>query len=529
MSDVHPFRKLLGWLPDRIRRAGAAAKRGEPVAGAAAPPTPPVQAAQGRPWVEAFLHNPRGVALVDPESNTFRAVNTAYAHLVGCTPEELQGKPVSSLYPATEFARVRESERCADLEGYSTVQTCQIHRDGTLVPVEVTLVSVRNESDAVITRIATVTDLRERLHVEGELRHAEARLMAADRFRQLADSAPIGILLMDTDSSCYYANPCWVRITGHDLERVRGSGWWDAIHPEDRPRAREAWERMTRGALFEMELRYRRDNGDVRWVHSRAEPLRDDSGARIGYISVNIDISEQRQQRAAMDQFHERVRSLARRLQNLREEERAHLAHKLHGSLRHDLTTLKVEIDTLCGGVAAGAPSREVLGNLAEVADRCLNNLRHVTFELQPPGIEDLGFVGAVKRYAEEWSGETGIAVHVAAHEALPSLGNRRHLVLYRTFQEALTNVYKHARARSVTVQLTVHDGSLRLRMSDDGVGMGDGDRNKPGAFGLLAASERLSEVGGTLRVLGVAGEGTTLDARVPLRRVGRKRDAAER
>ena len=240
-----------------------------------------------------------------------------------------------------------------------------------------------------------------------------------------------------------------------------------------------------------------------------------------------MDVTEQLQQRAAIDRFHGRVRALAHRLEDLREEERTQLAVKLHGTLRQELTTLRSELAALASAPGGSAPGS--LEQVTELADRCLQHLRHIAFELQPPGIEDLGLAAAMKRVAEECAAQSGLQIEVATGAAPASLGRRRSLALYRTFQEALANVMRHARAKRVDAQVWVQDGVLRLRISDDGVGMGDKDRSKAGCFGLLAASERLAQLGGTLRVLGVAGRGTTLEASLPVTQSRRQRDPAQR
>ncbi|MGH8324293.1 MAG: sensor histidine kinase, partial [Steroidobacteraceae bacterium] len=147
----------------------------------------------------------------------------------------------------------------------------------------------------------------------------------------------------------------------------------------------------------------------------------------------------------------------------------------------------------------------------------CLEGLLHITFELHPPGIEDLGFVGAIERYAGDRAAQTGLRIDVAAVSPIPELGHCCQMILYGIFQEALTNVIRHAHASRVEVTVSVQARVLRLRIGDDGRGMDEKDRNKPGCFGLLAASERLLQIGGTLRVFGVAGRGTTLDVSVPL------------
>ncbi|HJS91827.1 MAG TPA: PAS domain S-box protein [Steroidobacteraceae bacterium] len=470
-----------------------------------------------RLWADAFLHNSRGIAIGDPATQTLRGVNPAYAALMGRSVVELTGESIWNLYPATEHARLTAAAQTADERGAATLHTCQIHRDGTLIPVELSLVSVRNSGGEVESRIAIVTDLRERLRVEGELRHTEARLMASERFRELADSAPVGILMLDGDGSCAYANPCWLEITGLSISEARHEGWREAIHPEDRERVGERWGRLPRGEDVELEFRYRTRIGAVRWVRSRAGTLGD--GRSSGYLCVESDITEQLRQAEAVTQTHGRIRLLARRLQHLREEERDQLAHRLHGSLRQDLTTLAVEL------AALRAAGREVpvagIARLAELSDRCLERLRYIAFELNPPGIDDLGLIGAVTRYVEECTAQSGLEISLSVPPSLPDTGRREAIALYRVCQEGLTNVIRHARAKRVEVTVSASEDLLRLRIKDDGIGMGEADRGKEGAFGLLAASERLNEIGGTLRVFGVAGEGTTLDASVPLRLAG--------
>lgn len=487
---------------------------------------PRAAVAPGTLWSEAFVHNDHGMAIVDPASSTLTTVNAAYAQLLGRTPAQLEGQPMLRAYPVTEHAQLSVAEHTADLKGSATLQTCQLHRDGTLIPVEVSLVAVRAPGGPVRYRIQTVTDLRARLHAEGRLRFDEAQHTVAARFRQLADSAPVGILLMDAGGDCSYANPHWLEITGLQAEQAHGDGWWDAVHPDDRERVSNAWEGLRRGAPLDLEFRYRRAGGELRTVRARAAALRDDAGALVGFMCVDVDITEQQRQRAAIDGFHGRIRALAQRLERLREDERAALAARLHGTLRQDLTTLKGELEARAGATAdAGAPPAA----LAELAGRCVENLRHITFELQPPGVEELGLVEAMRRYADECAAQSGLAIELTTPGNVPDLGRRRSLALYRTLQEALSNVVRHARASEVEAHLWVQDGAVHLRISDDGVGIGDQDRSKAGCFGLLSTSERLTQLGGTLRVFGVTGRGTTLDAIVPLKSGNARRESVAR
>lgn len=480
-------------------------------------------------WARAFLDNAHGIAVADAQSATLLTVNAAYAQLVGSTPEELQGKPFLGVYPAAEHAPLLAAADSADLTGAAALQTCRLHRDGSLIPVAVRIVSLRDAQGHVTHRIATITDLRPQLRAEGQRLHDEMTRTAAERFRQLADSAPIGILLMDADGACDYANPHWLQITELSIEQTREDGWWDAVYADDRERLSEAWERLMRGEPLSLEFRYQRAGGQIRWVQSRAATLLDEAGEAIGYIAADVDVTQQIQQRAAIDGFHGRVRALANRLERMREEERAALAGKLHGTLRQEMTTLKAEIESLSACAAHADSGAKALARATELADRCLQQLRHIAFELQPPGIEDLGLAAAMRRFAEECAAQFGLKIEVTTAGAPADIGRRRSLALYRTFQEALTNVVRHARAKKIDAQVWVQDGTVRLRITDDGIGMGDQDRSKAGCFGLLATSERLAQLGGTLRVLGVGGQGTTLEASVPYAPGKRQRDSAKR
>jgi two-component system sensor histidine kinase UhpB len=334
--------------------------------------------------------------------------------------------------------------------------------------------------------------------------------------RELIDSVPVGILFTDTDGACNYANATWLDICAVTLAQARDLGWWAAIHPDDRDRVTDAWEGLSRGAPFDVEFRYQRPSGEIRWVHARASEIRDGAGLPRGYVSAEMDITEQLLQRAALDRSHSRIRQLAQRLELTLEQERDELAGELHGELRQNMTTLRWEIEAL-GNRAAGPEAAFVTGRALELADACIDRLRRIAFELRPPAVEELGLIDAVKRYADDQAAHSGLDVKVTATGPLPELDPRRLLVLYRAFQEALANTIRHAQATHVEVSIAVLQRSLRLRVVDDGIGLNESDRNKSGCFGLLAASERVAQIGGALRVFGLTGRGTTLEVSVPL------------
>ncbi|MDE2252332.1 MAG: hypothetical protein KGL25_13110, partial [Gammaproteobacteria bacterium] len=203
-----------------------------------------------------------------------------------------------------------------------------------------------------------------------------------------------------------------------------------------------------------------------------------------------------RSEKSAADQRHRQLLGLAHRLQRLRQAERLDLA---------------------------GLLQREVLEELAALPDRgpalaaTIEHLRRIVYELNPPGIEELGFAGALEHFLAAQAEHAGFEFELTVPET-PMLAQPRILALvYGVAQEAIVNVGRHARATRVQVAVRVGPGRLELQVRDNGIGIVDGAWPRPDCHGLLAASERLAEVGGTLRTSGTPGHGTILEASVPL------------
>jgi len=472
---------------------------------------------RGRLWASAFTHNSYGMAIVDPVTRTLRETNAAYARLTGYTREELAGRDVLTLYPGSEHETLHRAVARADAQGSATAEVVRCHKDGTLIPTLLELVSVRDSENVLKHRIATVTDLRERHRVEAELRHQETQRLVDRHFRLVAHSAPIGIVLADADGSMTFANPAWLAITAIPLDKAVHRCWFDLVHADDRPRVVAAWRAVRDGTPFESRFRYRRPTGEARWVQAHATELKDAGRRALGYVCTCLDVTEQLQERAAADRFHRQVRSLAQRLQQMREVERAEIAGALHQGVYQGLTQIKADLLELAKPGAMNSAREADHTRLAAIAEATLEGLRHVVFELTPPGIEELGFAAALERYAEEQAARSGVGIVLSLPAPPLRIPQQILNVFYAVAREAIANALEHAAPRRVEVSVDVRQECARMRIADDGVGMGDQDREKPGCFGLLAAVERLAQIGGTLRTLGLAGLGTRVEASVPL------------
>ncbi len=209
------------------------------------------------------------------------------------------------------------------------------------------------------------------------------------------------------------------------------------------------------------------------------------------------------------------------RLVTTREEERRRLRRDLHDGLGSTLAALHLQagaIRTLMRHDLAAADA-EILDVQAEIRS-AIADIRRLVYALRPPALDELGLVGAIRQYAAQYDlsgtpheSEGHLRVAVEAPEQLPALPAAVEVAAYRIVQEALTNVARHAHARTCTVRLAV-TGEFQVEISDDGVGFTAGSF---AGVGLLSMRERAAEPGGSCLVESVPGQGTRIQVHLPL------------
>lgn len=232
-----------------------------------------------------------------------------------------------------------------------------------------------------------------------------------------------------------------------------------------------------------------------------------------------IEANEARRARAAADRelalSRQRLAELARHLQTSVEKERAAISREIHDDVGGSLTALKFDLAWIARRAEDPAlrervqSALETVTHAIEASQRIMHNLR--------PAILEQGLVAALQWMTARFERRTGVVtVFRTSHEALPPLAAELALTAYRTAQEALTNIDKHAHARRVTVDLSLAHGVLSLEVADDGVGMDEGALAKARSFGIRGLHERAATVGGWIELSCGAG-GTTLLLSVPL------------
>lgn len=200
------------------------------------------------------------------------------------------------------------------------------------------------------------------------------------------------------------------------------------------------------------------------------------------------------------------------RLVTAREEERRRLRRDLHDGLGPQLAHLTLQLDGVHDLIGQDPSEAQVTQVKTHVQD-ALDDIRRLVYELRPPALDELGLVTALREQAAQYHPTSSLAVTVEAPAALPELSAAVEVAAYRIALEALTNVMRHAQARTCRIILTATD-ALVLDIEDDGRGLPD--RLKAG-IGLLSMRERAAELGGTCVFEAGATGGTRVRARLPL------------
>lgn len=214
-------------------------------------------------------------------------------------------------------------------------------------------------------------------------------------------------------------------------------------------------------------------------------------------------------------QLDDQLRALSDRIEAVREEERTNIAREIHDELGQALTALKLDIAWVTRRTQGDVTAK--LAEMSRATDEIIGAVRRIAAELRPGILDSIGLRAAIEWQADETSRRSNIPVHVTSNGGDLQLERSLATAVFRIFQEALTNVVRHAKATRIDVKLWLEHGNLRLDVADDGVGVPEiAPRNS--SLGLLGMRERARRVGGECTIRRREPQGTIVALSVPLR-----------
>lgn len=267
-------------------------------------------------------------------------------------------------------------------------------------------------------------------------------------------------------------------------------------------------------------------------------PLKDGAGRIVGMSKIIRDISERKRAQTMLQQAYDHLeikvqertaelsdasnslRELSGRLMHVQEEERSRLARDLHDEVGQLLTALKIDLQEL----QHSGPGQDRVGSLTDslgLVDRLLTQVRNLALDLRPSLLDDLGLVPALRWYANRQAERNRWILLLSVEGVTGRIPAPIEIACFRVAQEALTNIAKHARAKTIDLTLRQHDQGVTLIIQDDGVGfdvLSARQRAQVGeSIGLLGMEERVRLAGGRLLISSTPGQGCRLELQFPL------------
>lgn len=255
-----------------------------------------------------------------------------------------------------------------------------------------------------------------------------------------------------------------------------------------------------------------------RLVHERTEAL------HAANQKLAFEVGERQQAEAKIVDYTQRLQALTSQLVDAQEAERKALATELHDRIGQNLSALNLSLNLnlaqLAGQLpaAAMAPVGARIKDALALVEQTTEIVRGVMEELHPALLDQYGLDTALRWYGEEFAQRTGIEIRCSAGECFPRLHGKVEMALFRIAQEALTNVAKHARAKSAGIFLQRTGDGIEMRISDDGIGIAANGTARPAGsgWGLSIMAERARSLGAEIQIGRNADHGTSLVVSVP-------------
>jgi PAS domain S-box-containing protein len=450
------------------------------------------------------------IITIDAEQR-IHSFNRAAEKMFACSAKDALGQSIDRFIPEQFRAQHGEYIQSFGTSGVSSRATGTLGElwalrvSGERFPIEASVSATQVGGKKLFTVI--LRDITERKRAESAVRESE------QRFRLVANTAPVLIWMAGPDTLCNYFNQPWLDFTGRRLDAELGNGWTERVHPEDLDRCLDTYiQAFDRREQFKMEYRLRRFDGEYRWLLDIGVPRFNADHSFAGYIGSCIDISERKL-------AEEVLSSVNRRLIEAQERERTRIARELHDDIGQRLALLAVALQqmrqTLPDSAAeVGGGIDELLKETSEMS----NDIQALSHELHSSKLEYLGVVAAMRSFCNEFSKQQGVEVAFKSYGLSGPLPSPEiSLSLYRVLQESLHNAAKHSGVRHFEVQLSGRPGEIHLTVSDSGAGFDILATRAGGGLGLTSMRERLKLIKGELSIESQPKRGTTIHARVPL------------
>ncbi|GGC03499.1 hypothetical protein GCM10007205_10850 [Oxalicibacterium flavum] len=469
-------------------------------------------------WLPTILEGSFSeIYVVNCETLRFEYVNPVAARNLQYSLAELQSMSPTCIAPALVSATYREW-LAALHEGNEPVSVKLVHarRDGSCYPIEIRLFHLASHSGPVVIAIGNDVSLRDRS--DQALRASESR------FGAMVSNTPglVYQFCLDNDgnpSFPYLSDGCEALLgLRAEVLHAEPSQFFALIVDEDRQSYLDTMHAsMAQMSNWNWEGRIRiREWNDIKWINLRAMP-RALEGNAVQWEGIMTNITTGKLEQEEIIRSRAQLAELSAHIDTVKEQERTRISREIHDDLGGNLTAIKMALALLTRRLPADdGKLKEKADYVEQLVDRTIETVHRIAGDLRP-GVLDFGLVAAIDWQAREFEKQSGLPCRFVSNKTEIDLDLDHATALFRIFQEALTNIAKHAQASRVEVTLSHDDRHVRLEVVDNGRGIQATDQEKSKSFGIRGMVERSIALGGSLSVSTSPRGGTIVAIHVPL------------
>ena len=294
------------------------------------------------------------------------------------------------------------------------------------------------------------------------------------------------------------------------------------IHPAERGEMVNYFQTEVLGHCKQFDREYRIINLEDKneyWVHGLGELEYNKEGKAIKMVGTIQDITERIKTEKSLKESRTQLRSLANRLQVIREEERANVAREIHDDLGQSLTALKMDVMWLKKNYNLHwEKAPEKFNTIVNLIDSTIKTVKQIASELRPGILDDLGLIPAIEWQKDDFQNRFNIKCNLIIGNKNIAPDNETSVAVFRILQETLTNIARHSGATEADIVLDLKENKiLTMEVSDNGIGINNEQATSKKSLGIFGMRERVNLLNGQLEISGKTGKGTKVKIRIPV------------
>ncbi|MDP1728391.1 MAG: PAS domain S-box protein [Bacteroidota bacterium] len=385
-----------------------------------------------------------------------------------------------------------------------------VRKDGTVFPGEITsnvFTTVAGEERTSML----IRDISERKKAEENLAEKEQQL------RLFIENSPAALAMFDKDMKYIIASKRFVLDYKIQDRQLIGKSHYE-IFPEISQYWKEIHIRCLAGAIEKSDADFfEREDGSIDWVSWEIHPwynTRDEIGGIILFSEV---ITERKKAEAEIKKAYEQLRLLTSHLQDVRDEERKRIGREIHDDLGQQLTAVKMDVAWIDKKIPEETTIlKKKLKNIIRLLDGSNQSIRRILTELRPVIFDDYDLLDALKWLDTQFAANTGIPVKF--NTDLIEIKSSEPIItcIFRVYQEALTNITRYAKAKTVIASVSLTVNTIMVTIEDDGIGFDIASIQTHKSFGMLGMKERVVSLGGKFELVSSPGNGTRICVQLP-------------